>query len=235
MKKTILASLIGAGALLASTAGMAATISEGPILIGPHQPNWGTNTTITIPGGAIHAPASFAGFDTTLGTLTGVTIMVRSSFDGSMTTTATGPGMSVTELIATDNIIYDLFNNGADVTQTSTSAGSGALGGLFGLSLANGQSHTEALASDTGFSVFDFTAAGGSLADFTSAWVFGCSNTIQNTSTLSGPNDTTFNGVAECEVKVDYDFTPAPQPAPIPGSLLLMAAGLLGFGASRRK
>ncbi len=236
MKKTMLASLIGAGALLAATTGMAATISEGPQTIGPQQVNWTTNPTI---GGASASPATaltFNGFDTNLGTLNNVTIMVSGAFDGTMTATAnpTGGGMQIAELKANDFMAFDLFDDGTVDQLVQDSDGSGPLFPL--VSLAPGASTTQAISGGTnGFVNFDWAGAGGVLSNFTSAWTFGCSNTLFNVSSTTGPGDIVFNATGECSVKVDYDYTPAAQPAPIPGSLLLMAAGLLGFGASRRK
>ena len=235
MKKTILASLIGAGALLASTASMAATISEGPLTIGPHIVNWSTNAGIAGGSATTVAPVSFAGFDTALGTLTNVTIMVSGAFSGTMTATAdpAGGGMQIAELKGNDIMVFDLFDDGTPDQVEQSADGSGFM--FPPLALAPGASTTQNISGGTGgFLNFDWAAAGGTLADFTSAWDFGCSNTLFNQSNTTGPGDIVFDANGECSVKVDYDYAPV-QPAPIPGSLLLMAAGLLGFGASRRK
>jgi len=236
MKKTILASLIGAGALVVSSASMAATISAGPVSIGPAQTDWTTTAGLGAPGSFVlgGGAAQVSQFDAALGTLTAVSISVDGSFSGTQTISNTGQSAIFIQNASTGATwFFDVLDNTGGVGDATASAGpSGVHTNEF---LAAGDTITEAVSASAATTVLDGLSFG-SLADFTGngTWAFGCAalSTVAFNGGATGATD--FTGSADCVVSVEYTYT-ASAPAPIPGSLLLMAAGLLGFGASRRK
>ncbi len=246
MKKTILASLIGAGALLASTASMAASVVLPTQSIGPDQLSFETHAGMALSnlaGGTPNAvaPVSFAQFDSTLGTLTQVLITVGGSASGTLGVTNSGSStIAVTALSVSTTFQFDLFDDDTVLgTEASIASGAvGAAGVTLPTAVASGATVSGAAATSVGPSVFDAVGDwGATLADFIGAgtWDFGCAadNAITVTA-VGGSGEGTFDAGGQCDIGVEYIYT-AVQPAPIPGSLLLMAAGLLGFGASRRK
>ena len=234
MKKTMLASLIGAGALLASAVGVAGTITVGPVSIGPAQTDWTTTAGLGAPGSQVlgGGAAQVSQFNAALGTLTAVSVTVNGSFSGTQTITNTGQSAIFIQNASTGATwFFDILDNTGGVGDATASAGpAGVHTNEF---LAAGDTITEAVSAAAAPTVLDGLSFG-TLADFTGngTWAFGCAALSTVTFTGGATGNTAFTGNADCDVSVEYTFA---APAPIPGSLLLMAAGLLGFGASRRK
>ncbi len=194
------------------------------------------------------SPASFVQFDNSLGTLTQVLITVSGSFSGDISATnklsvpIINPGMGILAAFQ-----FDLFDDEGIVPYAPYI--------VFQEVLCCETSTVDMppiLPADTTVTVHGLTQAGpviadavedwgASLADFigTGSWLFGCAIdgglTVHDYREMDGVG--LFSG--QCDIGVEYIYSPTPlppsSPAALPSSALLAGIGLLSFGAIRRK
>jgi hypothetical protein len=230
MKKTF----IGAAFLLASSSAFAGLITE--------TGTFGTQGSSTeVPLGTLSEIISINGFDTQLGTLTGVDITVFGQIDtvGSSTNTATVNGRAdvamhiqtpwqVTTLAADDYVFQALaFNYLTD--QSSASGFDMASGDTFNFSLTSGElssalTGVNLAAFTTGLAV-DFNFSGLPITALSNVLESGTGNFVNSVATASWG-----------KVVVNYTYTENPTTSVSePGTLAILALGLVGFAASRKK
>ena len=233
MKKTLLLHWLGVGALVASASGVAATLSVGLVSIGPEEVDWTTTAGLGAPGLQVlgGGAAQISQFDSALGTLTAVSVTVDGTFSGTQTITNNGQSaLFIQDSGISTAWFFDVLDNTGGAGDATASVG--PISVFTNEFLAPGGVLTDVV-SGSANTVLDGLAFG-SLADFTGngTWAFGCAALSTVSFSGGGNGGIAFTGNADCDVSVEYTFA---APVPIPGSLLLMVAGLLGFGARRRK
>ena len=183
------------------------------------------------------AVLSIAGFDTSLGTLTGVSLTAYSQIN------ATGTSQNNT------------LENGQTVVSLGTRGNWEVLSGVAGGVFERGSAHIDfAVSSDPGIfdmdpgEVFNFDLSNARSADmsifdysaFTTddmigfRFYFGAETVIRNF--VESGRETflnTSNTGAWGKIVATYSYEPAPVPEP--GALILLSAGLLGFGLRRKQ
>ncbi len=225
---------LGAALLLASSSAFAGLISE--------TGTFGTQGSSTdVPLGTLNSIISINGFDNSLGTLTGVDITVFAQIDaeGSSTNTTSVNGRAsvvmqmqeawqVTTAAANDYVFAGpSFNYLSD--ESSASGFGMAPGSTFNFALSSG----ELSASLTGVNIAAFNT--GSAVDFN---FLGLPSTFLSNGLESGTGDFVNNVATGSwgKVVVNYTYTANPTTSVSePGSLAILALGLVGFAASRKK
>ncbi|MDX2367010.1 MAG: PEP-CTERM sorting domain-containing protein [Colwellia sp.] len=230
MKKT----LIGSALLLASSSAFAGLITE-TASFGTQ----GSSSDVTL--GTLNEVISINGFDTLLGTLTGVEVKVfgQINTDGTSINTTSVLGRAsvvmqiqqawqVTTTAADDHVFAaPSFNYLSD--ESSVSGFTMAPGSTFSFALTSG----ELSSSLTGVDIADFNT--GSAVDFNFT---GLPVTFLSNGLASGTGDF-INNVSTGswgKVEVEYTYTAAPvTTVSEPGSLAILALGLTGFALRRKK
>ncbi|WP_159817079.1 PEP-CTERM sorting domain-containing protein [Colwellia sp. 20A7] len=230
MKKTF----IGAVFLLASSSAFAGLITE--------TGTFGTQGSSTdVPLGTLSETISINAFDTQLGTLTGVDITVFGQIDtvGTSTNTATANGRADVAMhiqnpwqvttLAADGYVFQAsaFNYLTD--QSSASGFDMASGDTFNFSLTSG----ELSSALTGVNLAAFTTGLAVDFNFSGLPITALSNVLE-----SGTGDFVNNVATASWGKVVVNYTYSDSPATSvsePGTLAILALGLVGFAASRKK
>src|SRR5271165_6674470 len=217
--------ILAAAALAASVSLASATTITQTESYGPQTTDWGSPTRV---------PLDFAGFDNSLGTLTGVFVVAKETFNGTITNRNLS---SVTATIATTltnswdaylptplNSVSDLASHGSTNAVDIESP------------LATGATHPVSGYSPNS----DASISGDNLVPYEGAFVIGTDD-IGSTSTSA---TTTYYGTAaytdlgELSVTVTYTYHPAvpppPVPTPEPATLALLGSSLFGLGLIRR-
>jgi hypothetical protein len=226
--------LIGATLLLASSSAFAGLITE--------TASFGTQGSSTdVPLGTLSSVISINSFDNLLGTLTGVEVTVFGQIDsvGSSVNTALANGraevvMQMQEAwqvttAAANNYVFagPSFNYLSD--ESSVSGFDMAPGSTFNFALSSG----ELRSSLNGVNIAAFNT--GSAVDFN---FMGLPATFLSNGLESGTGDFVNNVATGSwgKVEVNYTYTAAPTTSVSePGTLAILALGLAGFAASRKK
>jgi hypothetical protein len=230
MKKTF----IVAALLLATSSAFAGVITE--------TGTFGTQGSSTdVPLGTLASTISINAFDTLLGTLTGVDITVFGQIDvvGSSTNTATADGRAEVALdirspwqvstSAANDYTFQGQTFGYLTDESSASGFDMASGDTFNFALTSG----ELSSALTGVNLAAFTTGSAVAFNFS-----GLPTTALTNSLESGTGDF-INNVATGswgKVVVNYTYTEKPTTSVSePGTLAILALGLVGFAASRKK
>jgi hypothetical protein len=222
-------------ALLATTALASAAVITQTASFGPSKTNWGTSGT----SGTDYVPSqvlNFAGFNPSLGTLTGVSIVATESLTGSLDITNNGASSSeVTSTIENTEEVAGLPGV-PDVTKKKYQAtGTDSTG--YSADLGSGKSSASGPLSATTSTTIAVTT---DLSAYEAAWSADVGDLGQVlTSAADGDGSATYTDNGEVKLTVTYTYTPSqtspPPPVPEPASLALLGSGLMGMGVLRRR
>ena len=218
---------LAAGALLASVSlAYADTITQSQTYT--NDTNWGTPTLVDL---------NFAGFDSSLGTLTGVTVTGTESINGTIQAQNTSDATS--DISTYLNNVWDAYLPGSGLNGitdlvtdglgsfSNTATDSGLAPGAWGQSWTlTGSSQYQAV-SQQGDDLSRYESAFSVSAD---DWGF-----IGSTDDNGDNVYATYTDTGTLEVDVTYTYTAAPPPVPEPATLALLGSGLLGLGVARRR
>ena len=227
--------LTGAALLLASSSAFAGLITETGTF-----GTQGSSTNVSL--GTLNSVISINSFDTLLGTLTGVEVTVFGQIDSegasTNTTTVNGRAEVVMQMqqpwqvttTAADDYVFVAPNFNYLSEQSSVSDFDMAPGSTFNFSLTSGELSSVL----TGVNLAAFST--GSAVDFN---FMGQPSTFLSNGLESGTGNFV-NSVATGswgKVEVEYTYTAKTAPATVsePGTIAILALGLVGFAAARRK
>jgi hypothetical protein len=174
---------------------------------------------------------TLAGFDTSLGTLTGVSITMSDAgtFFGTVTNTAANNNsFSIREdvdlSVSGNSVIAGLANSLVE-TQAYSNVAPGSPQGFGTYNPTNSDSVAAVTASD--------------IAEFLNQNITVNVSTLTSETNLGGGGNETasINTTADATITVTYTYTPSapPPPVPEPASLAVLGMGLLGLGFVRTK
>ncbi len=198
----------------------------------PFTVNWPAASSYS--GSAVLFPL----FNSNLGTLTGVSVTMKSSVNYTGSTLKNTGSVSLSGSIAEDTFLSGSGLPAEVAALTNDPTLSYSYGSIAAGATVNFPGSGSALATDSA----SFTATAGQLADFKVAG--GGNDTIDLTSSAGSTshlssNTYILNAIATIngEYDVTYTYTPANQPPPIPEpfSMALLGTGILGIGAAYRR
>ncbi len=187
--------------------------------------------------GAIDSNLTFQKFDTSLGTLNSVELLLSSGYTAAITVTNNRTGSTYgTTKVHISFFADDYGPIGADSPQFEKDSQIFTFATV-GAPLAAGQHVTSGLLSDTGTSDITYTDQA-VLDEFTGSDVFSLSAQIYDYCTMtehgsgSGSTSRTTAGEASMTGTVIYDYTPT---TPEPATMALLGLGLVGLIARRKQ
>lgn len=172
----------------------------------------------------IHQTFAFAGFDTALGTLNGVSV----TLDGRAVSSASFTNSAAQAQSFAFSSTLSLFLTGAGLDESLT------------LALFNHPRVPQTPVGTTNLGTVDktdsLTVDATDLTAFTAPVTFTCDSDVSNTQSGGGGNIVVRQSTtAGCGVSLTYDYTAAPTSVPEPGALALVGLALAGVAVSRRR
>lgn len=203
---------ITAAALIACAGTASANTVTQTLTFGPAVTNWAHTF-------------SFAGFNTTLGTLTKVSDMITENLAGSIDITNNGAS-SATFSAHLTNVALKTFTG---LTTTSTSI-SGTASGTLAPGASTGVLPLTGTSSGSGTTMSGLSA-------FEVASVLASATDKGSLSLLSSTGDASavFTDTGEVTDKLVYTYTPTTVTTPEPGTIALIGTALAGLGWARRR
>ncbi|MFL5251844.1 MAG: choice-of-anchor E domain-containing protein [Rhodopila sp.] len=185
--------------------------------------NWGVPTLVEL---------NFAGFDGSLGTLTGVTVSVLEEVSGTVQNTNTGNDASgIDSWLVNTWTVYlpSALNSVSHLTGTSASADQyddldpGATGDVVTVTGSSNGSAASAASNDLTAYKSAFTVTAKDLGGVT-------------VSADNGNGQSAYTDTGTITVSVTYTYdAPPPPPVPEPATLAILGGGLFGLGLVRRR
>lgn len=229
--------LVASACLMMSSMAHALESISQTLQLGPHATDWTTNALLVPNADMLYAPMEFTKFDSSLGRLTGVRIEIQGSFTATMRIFNTGSHTLQSASVSVDMKV-DVFNDGdAESAMTMTDeVGPPALPlaltqpGQFLVDATVSGSVSDQLNINTSQFGAYIDNGSGPLGTFR----VGCGSTsmhIANIVPTDGLALFTHQADSSCQVTVVYEY--ALSGVALPGSLLLLVSGGLGFGFQR--
>jgi hypothetical protein len=215
--------VLAAIALTGSASLASADVITDTLSYGPTPTNWGSGGSVSL---------SFPGFNTSLGTLTGIEITATQTTNGSFTAinNSTTPGSYQTRLENTFQLTLPSPLHGSTIIKSTTYTS-----WIRDLLIPAGQSGSSHIVTASSSAYATWTS-GDALSPYESPFTIGVTDTGAVTiQALLGKGYATYTDSGKVSVTVEYTYTAAAIPAAEPATFWVVGMGILGLRLVRRR